>query len=104
MRDARGEWHHVGSVPSVVLPDQSWRLEAFGYGFAALRHELYILGGRVLKWEESGVGRFHIVKLCLIRVCDPGVVPLKWRETRPMCCSGAGSILGCASMEQKSSL
>ncbi|XP_057476454.1 F-box/kelch-repeat protein At1g16250-like isoform X2 [Actinidia eriantha] len=104
MWDARGEWHHVGSVPSVVLPDHSRRLGAFGYGFAALRHEIYILGGRVLKWEESGVGRFDIVKLCLIRVCDPDVAPLKWRETRLMCCSGGGSILGCASMEEKFSL
>ncbi|KAA8519503.1 hypothetical protein F0562_013759 [Nyssa sinensis] len=101
-RDTGGEWRDVGSVPSVVLPDHSRPLEAFGYGFAALRQELYILGGRVLKWEESGAGRFDIVNLGLVKVCDPSITPLKWRETRAMCRSGCGSILGCASMEEES--
>jgi hypothetical protein len=96
----KGDWYNVGLVPSVVLPDHSRPLEAFGYGFAALRHELYILGGKVLKWEESGAGRFDIVKLGLVRVCDPSVMPLRWRKTRPMCGSAHGSIIGCASLEE----
>ncbi|XP_048321547.1 F-box/kelch-repeat protein At1g16250 isoform X2 [Ziziphus jujuba] len=99
----KGEWQNVGSVPSVVLPDHGRPLEAFGYGFAALRNELYVVGGKVLKWEESGAGRFDIVKLGLVRVCDPLVMPLKWRETKPMFGSACGSILGCASMEEGSS-
>lgn len=99
----KGEWHHVGSVPPIFLPSHPRPLEAFGYGFAALRRQLYVLGGRVLKWEESGAGRFDIVKLSSVRVCDPLVMPLNWRETKPMCGSAYGSILGCASMEEESS-
>lgn len=105
---AHGEWHHVGSVPPVVLPDHPRPLEAFGYGFAALNGQLYVLGGRVLKWEESGTGnprpgRFDIVKLGSVRVCDPLITPLKWRDTGPMCGPARGSVLGCASMAEESS-
>ena len=46
-----GEWYNVGSVPSVILPNHPRELEAFGYGFAALRDELFVVGGKVLKWE-----------------------------------------------------
>lgn len=99
----KGEWYNIGSVPSVVLPDHCRQLEAFGYGFAALRHELYVLGGKALKWEQSGAGRFDIVKLDLVRVCNPLVKPLKWRETRPMIGSARGTVIGCASMEEESS-
>lgn len=99
----KSEWQHVGSVPPVVLPDHPRPLEAFGYGFAALNRELYVLGGRVLKWEDSGAGRFDIVRLSSVRVCDPSVTPLKWRQTATMCGSACGSILGCASMEDESS-
>lgn len=82
-RDSEGgEWFNVGSAPSVILPDHTQALEAFSYGFAALRDELYILGGKVLKWEEAGAGRFDIVRLGLVRVCNPVVRPLKWKETR----------------------
>ncbi|XP_050373151.1 F-box/kelch-repeat protein At1g16250 isoform X2 [Argentina anserina] len=99
----KGEWYNIGSVPSVVLPDHSRQLEAFGYGFAALQNELYVIGGKALKWEQSGAGRFDIVKLDLVRVCNPLVEPLKWRETRPMIGSARGAVLGCASMEEVSS-
>ncbi|MBA0668639.1 hypothetical protein Goklo_001530 [Gossypium klotzschianum] len=97
----RGEWYNVGAVPPVHLPDHCRELEAFGYGFAALRHELYVLGGKVLKWEDSGAGRFDVVRLAGVRVCDPLRRPLNWREIRPMCSPAGGSILGCASMEEK---
>ncbi|XP_059630037.1 F-box/kelch-repeat protein At1g16250-like [Cornus florida] len=97
-----GEWRHVGSVPSVVLPNHPRPLESFGHGFAALRGELYIFGGKVLKWDPSGTGRFEIVKLGLVRVCDPSFTPLKWKETRPMCSSAHGSIIGCGSLEEES--
>lgn len=56
------EWYNVGAVPSVILPDHPRELEAFGYGFPALRDELNVIGGKVLKWEKSGVGRFDIVR------------------------------------------
>ncbi|KAE8679002.1 F-box/kelch-repeat protein [Hibiscus syriacus] len=97
----RGEWYNVGVVPPVRLPDHSRELEAFGYGFIALRHELYVLGGKVLKWEDSGAGRFDVVRLAGVRVCDPLRRPLNWREIRPMCSLAGGSILGCASMEEE---
>ncbi|XP_022719661.1 LOW QUALITY PROTEIN: F-box/kelch-repeat protein At1g16250-like [Durio zibethinus] len=93
----QGEWYNVGAVPPVHLPDHSRELEAFGYGFAALRHELYVLGGKVLKWEDSGVGRFDVVRLAGVRVCDPLQRPLSWREIGPMCRPAGGSILGCVS-------
>uniref|UniRef100_A0A6N2MWE2 F-box domain-containing protein n=1 Tax=Salix viminalis TaxID=40686 RepID=A0A6N2MWE2_SALVM len=96
-----GEWYTVGSVPSVILTTHTRALEAFSYGFASLRDELYILGGKVLKWEEAGAGRFDIVRLDLVRVCNPVARPLKWKETRPMCGPACGSILGCASLEEE---
>ncbi|XP_068334001.1 F-box/kelch-repeat protein At1g16250-like [Pyrus communis] len=99
----RGEWYNIGSVPSVIFRDHPRQLEAFGYGFAALRRELYVLGGKALKWEQSGAGRFDIVKLGVVRVCNPSVKPLKWRETRPMTGSARGTVIGCASMEEESS-
>lgn len=99
----KGEWYSVGSVPSVLLPQHSRALEAFGYGVSTLRNELYVLGGKVLKWEDAGAGRFNIVRLDVVRVCNPADRPLKWRETRPMCGLAGGSILGCASLEERSS-
>ncbi|GKV10478.1 hypothetical protein SLEP1_g21832 [Rubroshorea leprosula] len=96
----KGEWYNVGSVPSVILPYHSRALEAFGYGVCTLRRELYVLGGKVLKWEEYGAGRFDIVSLDVVRVCNPLERPLKWREIRPICGSASGSILGCASLEE----
>ncbi|XP_059283348.1 F-box/kelch-repeat protein At1g16250 [Lycium ferocissimum] len=97
-----GEWHHRGLVPPVSLPDHPRPLEVFDYGFVALRNEVYVLGGRVLRWEETGTGKFSIVRLRTVRVCNPLSLPLRWRETRPMCEPASGSILGCASMETRS--
>lgn len=96
------EWHHRGLVPPVILPDHPRPLEVFDYGFVALRNEIYVLGGRVLRWEEAGAGKFNIVKLNTVRVCNPLSLPLRWREIRPMCAPAFGSILGCASMETRS--
>jgi hypothetical protein len=100
----KGDWQHVGLVPPVVLSDHPRPLEAFGYGFSALHGELYVLGGRVLRWEDTGLGKFDIVRLATVRVCEPSVTPLKWRETVPMCGIARGSILGCAAMEHDSSI
>ncbi|KAJ4722697.1 Kelch repeat-containing F-box family protein [Melia azedarach] len=97
----KGEWYNVGSVPSVILPYHSRPLETFGYGFAALKNKLYVLGGTALKWEWLGGGRYDIRRLSLVRFCDPSDNPLKWKETRPMCGLSCGSILGCASMEER---
>lgn len=103
-RDAKKEeWCSIGKVPPVFIPHHSRPLEVFDYGFAALGHELYVIGGKVLKWEESGVGRFEIIKLDRVRVYDPTRLQLSWRETRPMCMTAAGSILGCASLKGSSS-
>ncbi|KAL5782829.1 hypothetical protein ACOSP7_007858 [Xanthoceras sorbifolium] len=96
----KGDWYNVGSVPSVILSDHYRPVEAFGYGFAALKNKLYVLGGTALRWEESRGGRFDIRRLDVVRVCDPSVTPLKWKETRPMCRPSCGSILGCASLEE----
>ncbi|KAM3221550.1 F-box/kelch-repeat protein isoform X1 [Capsicum annuum] len=96
------EWHHRGLVPPVILPDHPRPLEVFDYGFVALRNEIYVLGGRVLRWEEAGTGMFNIVKLRTVRVCNPLSLPLQWREIRPMCEPAFGSIIGCASMETRS--
>lgn len=102
--DEKGEWHTVGSVPPVNLHDHSRPLETFGYGFTSLRHELYFIGGKVLKWDDdSGCGRFDIVNLNLVRVCDPLAKPLTWRETQSMYGPAGGSILGSASMAEESS-
>lgn len=95
------EWYNIGSVPPVVLTNHTRPLEAFGYGFAALGQELYVVGGKVLKWDESGAGRFDIVKLSTVRVCDPTSAPLKWRETKPMCGLARGAVLGWATMEEQ---
>ncbi|KAK4342395.1 hypothetical protein RND71_038211 [Anisodus tanguticus] len=96
-----GVWHLRGLVPPVTLRDHPRSLEVFDYGFVALRNEIYVLGGRVLRWEETRTGKFNIVKLRTV-VCNPLSLPLRWRETRPMCEPAFGSILGCASMETRS--
>ncbi|KAL0847365.1 hypothetical protein Bca101_020611 [Brassica carinata] len=88
-------------VPSVVRPNHTRELEAFGYGFAALRDELYVIGGKVLKWEDSGAGRFDIVRLPVVRACNPLDRPLNWRETKPMCIPAGGSNAGCLSYPWK---
>ncbi|KAH0916398.1 LOW QUALITY PROTEIN: hypothetical protein HID58_030844 [Brassica napus] len=93
--------YNVGSVPSVFFPNHPRELESFGYGFAALRDELFVIGGKVLKWEE-GSGRFDIVRLSVVRVCNPLDRPLNWRETKPMCIPAGGSIIGCVSLEESS--
>ncbi|CAN1141395.1 F-box/kelch-repeat protein At1g16250 [Linum perenne] len=98
-----GEWYSVGSVPAVILNNHARALGAFDCGFASLKGELYVLGGKVIKWEEVGAGRFDILRLDLVRVCDPKVRPLKWKETRPMYGFARGCILGCASLEEPQS-
>lgn len=52
------------------------------------------------KWEELGAGRFDIVSLSSVRLCDPLVMPLNRRDTNQ--CAGLllAYSLGCASMEK----
>uniref|UniRef100_A0A7N0UI02 F-box/kelch-repeat protein n=1 Tax=Kalanchoe fedtschenkoi TaxID=63787 RepID=A0A7N0UI02_KALFE len=95
-----GDWYHVGSVPAAALPDHPRLLEFYGYSACGLRKELYIVGGKTIKLEEKGDGRFDIVKLRTMRVCDPSITPLRWRETRPIFGPAGGSILGCGSLEE----
>ncbi|KAK0608464.1 hypothetical protein LWI29_031078 [Acer saccharum] len=59
----KGDWYNVGSVPPIILSDHYRPVEAFGYGFAALKNKLYVLGGTALRWEESRGGRFDIRRL-----------------------------------------
>ncbi|XVE62555.1 hypothetical protein DITRI_Ditri06bG0127300 [Diplodiscus trichospermus] len=98
-----GPWYNVGFIPPVVFPDSPRELEPFAYGFAAMRHELYVLGGKVLKWEDIGAGMFDSVRLTGVRVCDPSQQPLNWREIRPMPWPSGGAIQGCVSLEEKPS-
>ncbi|XP_013584297.1 PREDICTED: F-box/kelch-repeat protein At1g16250-like [Brassica oleracea var. oleracea] len=99
--DDEGEWYTLGSVPCVVvLPDDPREPQVLGHGFAALRDELYVIGGRFLKLEKSGAGGFE--RLSVVRVCDPLVRPLIWREAKPMCLPAAGPITGCVSLEESS--
>ncbi|CAN6879218.1 unnamed protein product [Brassica oleracea] len=74
--------------------------QVLGHGFAALRDELYVIGGRFLKLEKSGSGGFE--RLSVVRVCDPLVRPLIWREAKPMCLPADGPITGCVSLEESS--
>ncbi|WZZ57717.1 hypothetical protein YC2023_057824 [Brassica napus] len=91
--DDEGEWYTLGSVPCVVvLPDDPREPQVLGHGFAALRDELYVIGGRFLKLEKSGSGGFE--RLSVVRVCDPLVRPLVWREAKPMCLPADGPITG----------
>ena len=71
-----------------------------GHGFAALRDELYVIGGRFLKLEKSGARGFE--RLSVVKVCDSLVRPLIWREAKPMCLPAGGPITGCASLEESS--
>ncbi|KAJ0257136.1 F-box/kelch-repeat protein [Hirschfeldia incana] len=97
-----GEWYNVGLVPCVVLPDNSREPHVLGYGFVALRDELYVVGGQALKLEGPGVGTCEILRLSVVRVCNHLDRPLNWRETRPMCIPAGGSVFGCASLEESS--
>lgn len=99
-----GEWYNVDALPPVTLENHTRALEAFGYGFATLKEEVYVMGGKVLKWEEAGNGRFDIVRLDLMRICNPAVRPLNWRQAKPMCSPASGSVLGCTSLEEKCNL
>ncbi|KAK4856269.1 hypothetical protein QYF36_015884 [Acer negundo] len=62
----KGDWYNVGSVPSIILSDHYRPVEAFGYGFAALKNKLYVLGGTALRWEDSRGGRFDIRRMCIL--------------------------------------
>lgn len=96
-----GEWYSVGAVPCVVVPNHPGESSpVVGFGFAALRDELYVIGGHVR--IKSGAGRFELVRLSVVRVCNPLDRPLNWRETKPMCIPAGGLIIGCVSLEESS--
>ncbi|KAL5981742.1 hypothetical protein ACLOJK_015805 [Asimina triloba] len=96
MKD-QDEWKTLGKIPPVVLPDHSRPLECFGYSLTGLGSDLYVLGGRVLKWNESRL-RFDIVKLDLVRFCNVTAPKLNWRATRRTRLCGA--VLACASIKE----
>ncbi|XP_068660709.1 F-box/kelch-repeat protein At1g16250 [Aristolochia californica] len=91
------DWTVIGSLPPVFLPDHSRPLESFGFGLVGLGKNIYVLGGKVLKFARSAAPRFDIAKLDLVRVCDPRAMPLEWREIRSM--RGVrGAVVGCCSL------
>lgn len=92
------DWHTLGKVPPVFLPNHSRPLECFRFGFTALGKNLYVVGGKVLKWNEHQK-RFDIVRLDLVRVCNVSDSPLNWREARPMR-GTCGAVLACAALEE----
>ncbi|XP_018493112.2 F-box/kelch-repeat protein At1g16250-like [Raphanus sativus] len=96
-----GEWYSVGSVPCVVVPNHPGESSpVVGFGFAALRDELCVIGGHVrIKLDAA---RFQIVRSSVMMVCNPLDRPLNWRETKPMCIPAGGLIIGCVSLEESS--
>lgn len=101
MRDIdEGEWYNVGLVFFVVFVNYLRELEVFGYGFVVLRDEFFVIGGKVFKWEELGVGRFDIVRLFVVRVCNFLDRFLNWREIKLMCILVGGFIIGCVFLEE----
>eukprot|EP01018_Ginkgo_biloba_P008475 Gb_11138 [translate_table: standard] len=101
-RDASsGSWIGLGPVPSVKFSDHSRPLKGFGFGLIGFQNDLYVLGGKVLKWEPSD-GHWRnvdVVKLNVVRVCTPTAIQLEWREVKPMRGSH-GAIVGCAVLEE----
>ncbi|CAM8941355.1 unnamed protein product [Rhodiola kirilowii] len=100
-----GDWLHIGSVPPVTLPDHPPLRDYFDYGVCGLRNKLYIMGGSVHEMYENeareGVIHFHFGKLRTVRVCDPSVTPLEWRELRPVPGETCDCMLECASLEEQ---
>ncbi|KAJ8620368.1 hypothetical protein MRB53_028897 [Persea americana] len=92
------DWQALGRVPPVVLPNHSRLLESFSFGFTALGRDLYVVGGKVIKWNEF-IRTFDIVQLDLVRVCDVTVLPLRWRKTRPMH-GTCGAVVACGCLKE----
>lgn len=94
------DWYQVGSVPAITLSNHPRPLEPFDYSLCSLKKELYVIGGKAIKFEDQGGRRFDILKLGNMRVCNPFTTPLQWRETRPFLGPACGVILGCESLEE----
>lgn len=96
-----GCWVNIGSVPSVQFSGHSHALKAFGFGVIGFQNEMYVIGGKVLKWEPSDGHwrKVEIVKLNLVRVCKISGAQLEWREVRPVRGS-QGAVVGCAVLEE----
>ncbi|KAK1318015.1 F-box/kelch-repeat protein [Acorus calamus] len=92
------EWCTVVVLPPIVLADHSRPLETFGYGFVGSRGKLYVIGGKALKYLSDD-REFEITKLNMVRFCNPTVLPLEWKEAKPMRGAG-GNVRGCAVLEE----
>lgn len=93
----RQDWLSLGKVPPVVLPNHSRPLESFSFGFTALGRDLYVVGGKVIKWNEF-LRTLDTVQLDLVRVCDVTDPPLRWRKTRPMR-GTCGAVVACGCLK-----
>ncbi|KAH9319451.1 hypothetical protein KI387_021220, partial [Taxus chinensis] len=96
-----GSWVNVGPVPSVRFSDLSQALKGFGFGLIGFQNDLYVVGGKVLKWEPSN-GHWRnveIVKLNVVRICRIRGTQPEWREVRPIRGSN-GAVVGCAVLEE----
>nr|ADE77005.1 unknown [Picea sitchensis] len=98
---ATGCWITVGPVPSVQFSDLSRALKGFGFGLIGFQNDLYVLGGKVLKWEPSDGHwqNFEVVKLNVVRACKISGTQPEWREVRPIRGSH-GAVVGCAVLEE----
>ncbi|TXG71527.1 hypothetical protein EZV62_000106 [Acer yangbiense] len=71
----KGDWYNVGSVPPIILSDHYRPVEAFGYGFAALKNKLYVLGGTALSYTiemERNKTNVQAIKWLHPRMCILG--------------------------------
>uniref|UniRef100_A0A0C9S6B9 TSA: Wollemia nobilis Ref_Wollemi_Transcript_15188_1284 transcribed RNA sequence n=1 Tax=Wollemia nobilis TaxID=56998 RepID=A0A0C9S6B9_9CONI len=96
-----GCWVNIGPVPSVRFSDISHAPKGFGFGLIGFRNDLYVIGGKVLKWEPSdGHWRnVEIVKLNVVRICKLSGRQPEWREVRSIRGSH-GAVVGCAVLEE----
>uniref|UniRef100_A0A1D1YV35 F-box/kelch-repeat protein At1g16250 n=1 Tax=Anthurium amnicola TaxID=1678845 RepID=A0A1D1YV35_9ARAE len=92
------DWSLLDGPPFVELPGHSRKLQPTGYGFIGFRRKLYLVGGKGVKYD-SDAHVFDIVKFDFTRYCEPGVLPLEWREARAMFRS-RGTVIGCAFLEE----
>ncbi|KAL2652475.1 hypothetical protein R1flu_020603 [Riccia fluitans] len=98
-----GAWVSVGPVPGVEVPGQDRRPKGFNFGLTGLRDELYVLGGKVLRWQPANGHwkKFDILRLNTVIACNPAVKgrEVSWRKMKPMG-ESRGAVLGCAVLEE----
>lgn len=98
-------WVSVGPVPGVEVPGQIRKPKGFNFGLIGLRNELYVLGGKVLRWQPANGHwkKFDILRLNTVIACNPSIKDdnVPWRRVKSMGDS-RGAVLGCAVLEEES--